>query len=166
MNAHHAILFNQTGLRLHAGVAEPDFAQTPEAARAAVHYAAGTTSFELGECVLNGLAFHARIVFARRALHRVELCLRLPSDAAGWAGWSLETELQRKQAHEAWAHRALGVELAPRLGPPPDDQGPRPATRDPRESPRHGGFPGGEVASLYDDRSACARLVIRYDAAT
>lgn len=162
-----SITFDRTGDLLGPDTAEQAFADSPITARAAVHHGPSLTSFTLADHQINGARFRAVITFTNRRLARIELGLHLPNDSSGWAGWSLENELHRKRAHEAWAEQTFSTTMSAK----PILFLDRPSTPPPRATeaplnpahPTHAVFEWGEVISLYDDRAASSTLRINYN---
>lgn len=179
MTTSGSITFDRTGDILGPDTPEQSFADSPAAARAAVHHGPSLTAFTLADHQINGARFRAVITFSARRLARIELCLHLPNDSSGWAGWSLENELHRKRAHELWAERTFsaplkvrvpdGVELADaarRAAASPGSSPPSWLDPDDRRAAMHARPAWGEIISLYDDRAASATLRINYNPAS
>lgn len=104
-----SLLFDAPAGELSPTATCREFADTPLGRAAALRLEGSRTHFHLPDSTLLGERFDVDIVFEAQHLARVELTLKLPTDAQGWSGWSEESERQRKIRGEAWIARLTGA---------------------------------------------------------
>lgn len=140
-----------------------DFERSALRPLTSLHLSAEGCTCRLAERRIGGHAFHVTLTFGPDArLASIDLFPVRPGDAAGWSGWTLEQEMDRKRWAESWAERTFGTPLT--IKPFELETSPEPilpANPGP-EHPRHAVFAWGEVCSYFDSKAGFAGLWIRY----
>ena len=120
------------------------------------------TRFTLDRALIHQKVFQVIITFEGERLSQLELLLILPTDKAGWDGWSEAGERQRKLQAEQWLAATFGLTPTPE---PFDLDGQKITPFQPAwDHPRTLLIPGAKITSYYDSKAAFAGILCRFEA--
>ena len=132
-------IFTDAGERIHALLRRTDFERSDLGRGAAVLTRNEPWLSYLIDRAIGGRPFKVALYFEAEHLDMVLLAIDEPQFGTSWAEWSLESEMARKAAHEAW----LAETVAPGLG-----EGRK--------------FNWGLLQSSYDVKGGGSEIVVRY----